>query len=304
MRKLTIRITGVLLCLLLLCGVFPASAEEDALPAPTWVQVSLNSDGSKNVTITTPTYMLDLIDFYEYSMDGGFTWQTLSDPTGGEFRIADSCEFVLRYKSGETTSESYRTTIEINKVTAVTSNSTGITLLIPRDSDTPTDVTLSAYEIINGKDYSAVQNTLGANKPFLLFHVTIMRNNKVYSSAAEKLWYFPTRELDVRYAKLYHVTNDGELIPVASEPEMNVLRVTTADTGLFAVVEDKTFSPGDVNGDAKVTASDARLALRLAAKLETLSANAQTAADVNGDGFVTPEDARFILRVAAGLEQI
>lgn len=304
MRKLTIRITGVLLCLLLLCGVFPASAEEDALPAPTWVQISLNTDGSKNVTITTPTYMLDLVDFYEYSMDGGFTWQTLNEPTGGESLIADSCEFVLRYKSGETTSESYRTTVEINKVTTVTSSSTGITLLIPRDSDTPTDVTLSAYEIISGKDYATVQNALGANKPFLLFHVTIMRNNKVYSSATEKLWYFPTRALDVRYAKLYHVTNDGELIPIASEPEMNVLRVSTADTGLFAVVEDKNFSPGDVSGDAKVTASDARLALRLAAKLETLSENAQQAADVNSDGFITPEDARFILRVVAGLEPI
>lgn len=304
MRKLTIRMTSVLLCLLLLCGVFPASAEEDALPAPTWVQVSLNTDGSKNVTITTPTYMLDFVDFYEYSMDGGFTWQTLSDPTGGEFLIADSCEFVLRYQSGETTSESYRTTVEINKVTAVTSSSTGITLLIPRGSDTPTDVTLSAYEIISGKDYATVQNALGENKPFLLFHVTIMRNNKVYSSATEKLWYFPTRELDVRYATLYHVTSDGKLIPVASEPEMNVLRVTTAYTGLFAVVEDKTFSPGDVDGDAIVTASDARLALRFAAKLEILTQDAQTAADINGDGSVTPEDARFILRVAAGLEQI
>ena len=304
MRQLTIRITSVLLCLLLLCGVFSASAEEESLPAPTWVQISLNTDGSKNMTITTPTYMLDLIDCYEYSMDGGFTWETLSDPTGGEFLVTDSCEFVLRYKSGETTSECYRTTVEINKVTAITSSSTGITLLIPRDSDTPTDVTLSAYEIISGKDYSAVQNTLGENKPFLLFHVTIMRNNKVYSTDTEKLWYFPTRELDVRYAKLYHMTNDGELIPVASEPEMNVLRVTTADTGLFAVVEDKTFSPGDVSGDAQVTASDARLALRFAAKLETLSEDAQTAADINGDGAVTPEDARFILRVAAGLEHI
>lgn len=304
MRKLTIRMTSVLLCLLLLCGAFPASAEEDALPAPTWVQISLNTDGSKNVTITTPTYMLDLIDCYEYSMDDGFTWQTLSDPTGGEFRIADSCDFVLRYKSGTTTSESYRTTVEINKVTAIPSSSTGITLLIPRGSDTPTDVTLSAYEIVSGKTYAAVQSVLGENKPFLLFNVTIMRNNEVYSTDTEKLWYFPTNELDVRYAKLYYVTEDAQLVAIDAEPEMNVLRVTTAYTGLFAVVEDKTYSPGDVNGDALVTASDARLALRFAAKLEILTQDAQTAADIDGNGTVTSEDARSILRVAAGLEQV
>lgn len=59
---------------------------------------------------------------------------------------------------------------------------------------------------------------------------------------------------------------------------------------------------GDVNGDAKITAADARLALRAAASLENLDTPSFYAADVNFDSKVTASDARLILRVAAGLD--
>lgn len=59
---------------------------------------------------------------------------------------------------------------------------------------------------------------------------------------------------------------------------------------------------GDVDGDGKVTAADARLALRAAAGLAKLDTNAKIAADVNYDGKVTAADAREILRRAAGLK--
>ena len=58
---------------------------------------------------------------------------------------------------------------------------------------------------------------------------------------------------------------------------------------------------GDVNGDGKVTAADARLALRYAVDLEDLSAEATQAADMNNDGYVSAADARLILRKAVGL---
>lgn len=60
---------------------------------------------------------------------------------------------------------------------------------------------------------------------------------------------------------------------------------------------------GDINSDGRVTAADARLALRAAAKLETLQDNAFLAADVDFDGKTSASDARKILRVAAGLEK-
>ena len=61
---------------------------------------------------------------------------------------------------------------------------------------------------------------------------------------------------------------------------------------------------GDVNKDGKITAADARLALRVSAKLETLTDYIQKTADMNKDGKITAADARKILRVSAKLEEI
>lgn len=57
----------------------------------------------------------------------------------------------------------------------------------------------------------------------------------------------------------------------------------------------------DFNGNGKVDAADARLILRVAAKIETLSASHRKIADVNSDGNVTAADARIVLRMAARL---
>lgn len=59
---------------------------------------------------------------------------------------------------------------------------------------------------------------------------------------------------------------------------------------------------GDVNGDGKVTASDARTALRVAAGLVSVSLEEFKRADLNSDGEVYASEARTILRIAAGLE--
>ncbi|MBR3869505.1 MAG: dockerin type I repeat-containing protein [Clostridia bacterium] len=58
---------------------------------------------------------------------------------------------------------------------------------------------------------------------------------------------------------------------------------------------------GDVDLNGKITAADARLALRKSAKIQTLSSEQMKNADVNGDGVVSATDARLILRYTAGL---
>ncbi len=57
---------------------------------------------------------------------------------------------------------------------------------------------------------------------------------------------------------------------------------------------------GDVNGDGKVSAIDARWALQCAAKNRELDEHYFKLADINGDGEVTAIDARKILQIAAG----
>ena len=61
---------------------------------------------------------------------------------------------------------------------------------------------------------------------------------------------------------------------------------------------------GDVSGDGKVTASDARKVLRVAAGLDVMDAEKMIVADITGDGKITASDARKILRAAAGLETL
>ena len=62
------------------------------------------------------------------------------------------------------------------------------------------------------------------------------------------------------------------------------------------------FTPGDVDGDGKVEASDARDALRASAKLDKLTPAETMRADIDADGKVTAKDAREILRKSAGLK--
>ena len=58
---------------------------------------------------------------------------------------------------------------------------------------------------------------------------------------------------------------------------------------------------GDVDGNGKITASDARRVLRHSASIELLSEDGAKAADVDGNGKITASDARKIMRESAGL---
>ena len=57
---------------------------------------------------------------------------------------------------------------------------------------------------------------------------------------------------------------------------------------------------GDVDANGKVDSTDARLALRAAVGLDTLTEDAKKAADVDFNNTVDATDARFILRAAVG----
>ncbi len=61
---------------------------------------------------------------------------------------------------------------------------------------------------------------------------------------------------------------------------------------------------GDVDGDGKIAATDARLALRASVNLENLSDVAKKAADANKDGNIVAADARLILRASVDLERL
>jgi len=62
--------------------------------------------------------------------------------------------------------------------------------------------------------------------------------------------------------------------------------------------------PGDVNGDGNATAADARLILRMVAKLDKVTTDKALVADVTGDNAVKADDARMLLRMVAKLDKV
>lgn len=301
-----IRFTFLLisLCLIFCCVTVFAENDDATLPVPEWVTVIPNTDGSKTVKIDTPAFLLDSVDSYRYSTDGGKTWQSINDNTGGDIILTESGTLILTYLSGSEESDPYTVEIETDRITAVTNSETGITLILHKDSEIPNDISLSCYEVISGSAYTVFSRFAGENNRFLMFNVYLTLGGEVRQYEETKCWLFPTGDFDTRYCRLYHISSGGIITQIDSEVNFRTVYAETPLTGTFAVLEDKTHSPGDVNGDAKVNAADARLALRAAAKLEDLLGKQFSSADIDNDGYVTSADARTILRIAANLETV
>lgn len=69
-------------------------------------------------------------------------------------------------------------------------------------------------------------------------------------------------------------------------------------------VDKEKYSFGDVDGNGKLSAEDARLILRFSAKLSELNKDAEKYADIDSNGSVNALDARILLRICAKLEDL
>ena len=106
-------------------------------------------------------------------------------------------------------------------------------------------------------------------------------------------------------AHIYYAGSADQWRYEASEAQMGYDEASV-DVHFYYKYEDANeaeyFSLGDVNTDGKITAQDARLALRAAARLEALSELQNLLADADEDGKLKAGDARLILRIAAKLD--
>lgn len=103
-------------------------------------------------------------------------------------------------------------------------------------------------------------------------------------------------------AKLQTLSVPEIIIPDSCLTECSSLKSVTVK---MSDTDKKVYYTGSskINSD-KITASDARTVLRLAAQLDMVLAYSFCYADVNRDGKITAADARKILRAAARLESI
>ena len=107
-------------------------------------------------------------------------------------------------------------------------------------------------------------------------------------------------------AKLDHNYSEWTLVkePTVTEEGSEERVCSVCDKKETRSVEKLSFIVGDVNGDGKITAADARIVLRISAKIvKAEDYNLPLEAfDMNGDGNLTAADARLILRKSAKLE--
>ncbi len=108
-------------------------------------------------------------------------------------------------------------------------------------------------------------------------------------------------------AKKAHTPGEWEVVKKAEigkegkeQKKCTVCKAVVEERSIAALKEEGKL--GDVNSDGKITAADARLALRISAKLEKGTDYQMLVADVNQDKKITAADARKILRISAKLE--
>lgn len=292
---------------LLLISVLPltvSAAPGKGLPVPDWITTKTNDDSSVTVTISSPPYMIDAIDYYEYSTDGFQTFKKLSDTSGGEFVITETTQFSVRYYYNSICSPVYTLPVIINKSTIVSCPSTGISVLIPDNSSIPKDITVSAFEIINGIDYNAAKTSLPSDAQFRMYSVSVLRNGKAFSSDEPFSFIFPADGMNLKNCRLYFMDDSDKLTQLETTQGETAINCNYGETGLFVIASVPDYKKGDMNNDGKVQANDARYALRISAQLEKYTPVQLSAGDINKNGKIDASDARKILRFAASLDII
>ncbi len=78
----------------------------------------------------------------------------------------------------------------------------------------------------------------------------------------------------------------------------------STDGVIFLSADDGEMLLGDVDGNGRVSAADARIVLRIAAGLTESTELQSLCGDMDGDGKITLSDARFLIRYIAGLVEI
>lgn len=128
------------------------------------------------------------------------------------------------------------------------------------------------------------------------------------------LLFLKGEEIDLSDIKVYLEFTDGSTQEVTDftmsrvdytrEGTQNIVVRYKEYSEVFSIIISPIFSKGDVNGDGKVTAGDARSVLRVSVGFSSLSGMTFFAGDTDRNDKITANDARLILRASVGLENL
>lgn len=173
------------------------------------------------------------------------------------------------------------------------------------------EMKVNAVQEFDGESFQILNNEKG-NFKNMLYDITTTVNGEKVQPEGYVLVGIPLPEgYNPEKTVVYFVANDGNgIIRMDSYFENGYVWFETNHFSSYALVDESEeiikpeYMLGDVNGDGKITAADARIVLRASAKLETLEETSLLAADINKDNKITAADARTILRVSAKLETL
>ena len=155
---------------------------------------------------------------------------------------------------------------------------------------------IDGYEIIRISDYGFAGNT--ASSIYIPDTVTSIGDYAFANCASLNTLCIPQSVSSIGASVINGVSSD--LVIYGDDDSLAEDYAAENDISFVALPSEDIL--GDVNGDGKVDAVDARWVLQAAAGMRTLE-NA-TAADVNADGKIDAVDARWILQAAAGMRTL
>ncbi|MGN0556126.1 MAG: leucine-rich repeat protein, partial [Candidatus Fimenecus sp.] len=146
---------------------------------------------------------------------------------------------------------------------------------------------------------------LSAEENAITYDITLIVNGENAQPASTVTVKIPVPEaMDGAQCKVYRQEPDGTYTDMQAIYQNGYMVFTTDHFSTYVLTTADpnvpTYTLGDVNGDEKVNAVDARWVLQAASGARTFDATQTAAADVNSDGKINAVDARWILQAASG----
>ena len=178
-----------------------------------------------------------------------------------------------------------------NEKATITDNATGATATFDSSNSEIIKVTFSSSSLVAGNQYLILM-VKGSEGSY-----TIDDKSILYIDQTEAVAGVGEEDPSVSF-QVYPSSIQDSVILIAG------VGVNGAAGPLVAAIVDAKYILGDVDGDGKITASDAAVILRTVAGVESLTGSQESAGNVDGDTRITASDAAKILRVVAGLDTL
>lgn len=181
-------------------------------------------------------------------------------------------------------------------------------ITLDKKTDSATGISISEKEpniIPDGAELKINKLSSSANK--IVVDISLVKDSTKVQPNGEVTVKIPLPEgMNSEICKVYREETDGTFTNMNACFGNGYMVFTTDHFSKYIItITDPSISlTGDINGDGKVTAVDARWVLQIAAGTRDVTEAEKISVDLNKDGKVTAVDARWVLQIAAGTRTV